>query len=171
MKPQPEHMNDTYALPLLVPDYMYNKYQYVNFLSGAFQIMPWTTLGCLYSTALTIPYFPINDAFMGFAAEGCQYERVNEEHVHPGTKNSINVKCQIADSYEFSRLLGMIPLHQITPNHIAFHWSVAERKAVIHHIVSIQDGELDMRLPNRYYKNGETVYYCDSELTCNEVAL
>ena len=33
-----------------------------------------------------------------------------------------------------------------------------------------QNGELDLKLANRYYRENEKVYFCDSSLDCNEVS-
>ena len=84
MHPEPKHMNDTYTQPLIIPNYLYNRRKYVNFISGSFVAITFNSVECLYATSLKLPYFPINDVFLGFAAEGCGYRRVSKVDVNPG---------------------------------------------------------------------------------------
>ena len=74
------------------------------------------------------------------------------------------------DSFEVILFLGRISLKDITPSHIAFHWSDSQRKGILHQIMFEQNGELDLKLANRYYRKDEKVFFCDSRLECAEVS-
>ena len=68
-------------------------------------------------------------------------------------------------------ILGMIPMFELTTDYIALHWSVSERKAVMHKIISEQKGNIDIRSPDRYYRENEDLFYCDANVLCNKVAV
>ena len=89
MRPQPEHANLTVLPRLLMPKYMYNKEIYPDYVSGAITVFPFGTVECLYASSFRIPYFPINDAFLGFAGEACGYKFVHENHIHAGNDTEL----------------------------------------------------------------------------------
>lgn len=81
----PEDMNETFVDSFKIPDYLFNGTVYPNSFTGGFYILPFGTLECLFGTALVLPYFPINDAFLtGFVAEACQIRRQNEPRIVNG---------------------------------------------------------------------------------------
>ena len=71
-------MNETYTDYLISPSYMYNQTNYPTFTSGTGYVVPWWALPCLYQESLNVPYFFIEDVFIGgFVAERCNAERKN----------------------------------------------------------------------------------------------
>ena len=69
-------MNKTYSDYLFVPKYMFNKLVYPVFTSGTGYLVPWWALPCLYRESQVLPYFFIEDVFIGgFVAERCLVSR------------------------------------------------------------------------------------------------
>jgi len=69
-------VNQTYSDYLIVPTYMFDKKVYPTFTSGTGYLVPWWALPCLYRESQVLPYFFIEDVFIGgFVAERCQVTR------------------------------------------------------------------------------------------------
>jgi hypothetical protein len=67
------------------PSYLYSAKHYPDSMGGAGYVLPWTTLKCLYSESLHLPFFHINDIFVaGFCAERCGFPRVHNAAFHAG---------------------------------------------------------------------------------------
>lgn len=83
----PDQMKLKYTNYLICPDYMYNKKNYPSFTSGTAYVMPWWTVACLYQEALNLPYYFIEDAFMGgFVADRCLIPQRRLDSFNPGRK-------------------------------------------------------------------------------------
>ena len=84
---QKEKVNATYTDYLICPPYFYNKTSYPTFTSGTGYIMPWWSIPCFYTEGLKVPYFFIEDVFMGgFVADRCLVPKKEPEGFNPGRK-------------------------------------------------------------------------------------
>ena len=71
-------MGEPYSDYLFVPKYMFNKQVYPAFTSGSGYLVPWWALPCIYRESQVLPYFFIEDVFIGgFAAERCRVPRMD----------------------------------------------------------------------------------------------
>ena len=66
-----------------VPKYFYNGTSYPVYNSGPGYVMTRPAVRCLYKKSLKLPYFFLEDVFMGFAAENCRIPRYHCDAFHP----------------------------------------------------------------------------------------
>ena len=66
-----------------VPKYFFNGTSYPIYISGPGYVMTRPAARCLYEKSLKLPYFFLEDVFMGFAAENCRIPRYHCDAFHP----------------------------------------------------------------------------------------
>ena len=104
-----------------VPSYLYNGPSYPIFISGAGYITTQLAAKCLYKKSLNLPYFFLEDVFMGFAAENCKIPRYhcNAFHNYPiAFKDVKGTDVLWTDFHENDK---MIEMHHIVQNLTAIH--------------------------------------------------
>ena len=65
-----------------VPEYFFNGTSYPVFMAGPGYVMTRPAAKCLYEKSLNLPYFFLEDVFMGFAAENCRIPRYHCDAFH-----------------------------------------------------------------------------------------
>ena len=69
---------------------------------------------------------------------------------------------------------GKVRLPDLSLSMVSSHWATTPFKSLLHHILTLQDGALDLRLPRRFYLqpgNDETptLTWCDRDGVCRPV--
>ena len=87
-----EKQNAQYTDYIICAPYFFNATAYPTYPSGAGYLMPWWSVPCLYSEGLNVPYFYIEDVFMGgFVADRCLVPRQHNPGFTPDPKLSTKV--------------------------------------------------------------------------------
>ena len=79
-KPQAPNWDQTSKW--FVPKYFFNGTSYPIYISGPGYVMTRPAAKCLYEKSLNLPYFFLEDVFMGFAAENCRIPRYHCDAFH-----------------------------------------------------------------------------------------
>jgi len=63
---------------------MYNETSYPTFTSGSGYIIPWWAIHCIYQESFSLPYFFIEDVYIGgFLADRCKIKKIEITGYNP----------------------------------------------------------------------------------------
>ncbi|XP_059085419.1 lactosylceramide 1,3-N-acetyl-beta-D-glucosaminyltransferase B-like [Tigriopus californicus] len=126
-----------------IPTYLLDGTHYPDYLSGSAYIIPQRSLSCLYESALTTPFFPINDVLItGYLAKMCRLSLISSKNFQPFEDSSLG---------------------KLRPNQAVIHYVNPRAMLVIDHVFRFQNGQVDKdcSTPNSFCSKNKKLHFCD----------